>query len=149
MHDIINSLEKRRRVAAIVVLLLAFVALVFSLNFQLSPPSYFDPKYNSIFTYALIVYKVIELPILYYLLFHRYIVKLRKVPYVIDKYPKLSKHTKLLFFLIPQGNTIFGLIAYKLSGNVLYFLLFSFIALITLFLVKPKKLEFAAISTQA
>lgn len=141
MIELINVLEKRRKIAALVVILLTFLALAVNINFQISPVSYFDPKYNIYFVYGLIVYKILELPIIYYLLFHRYILKFRKLQNNSEYFNKLQKHTKLLFFLIPQGNIVFGIIAYKLSGDVSYFLIFSFIALLVLLLVKPKRLK--------
>lgn len=141
MQEFIKLLDKRRKTAIYVVVLLFFVALGVNYNFEISVSSYFNPEYNMTFVYVLIVYKIIELPILYYLLFHRYILKLQSSLEILTYIDKLKKHTKLLFFLIPQGNTIFGMIAYKLSGDVTYFFIFSFIAFITLLLVKPQSLK--------
>ena len=141
MQELINSLNKRRIVTIFIVLLFAIIALLFNYNFQITQPTYFDGKYNSYIYNGLIIYKIIELIIIYYLLFYRYIIRLRSTAYTVEEYPKLKKHTNLFFFLIPQGNTIFGIIAYKVSGSVLYFLIFSFIALVTLILVKPNILQ--------
>lgn len=123
-----------------VVVLLAILAVIISFNFKITPTSYFGGSYNNYFLVGLIVYKLIELPILYYLLLYRHVVHIRKNDNYLEKFPKIKKHTKLLLFLIPQGNTIFGIISYKLSGNVMFFILFSTIAIITLILVKPDKL---------
>jgi hypothetical protein len=144
MLELIDHLNKRRIIVMIIVVLLAIIAITVSYNFQITPSTYFGGKYNSIFIYSLIIYKIIELLILYYLLFHRHFSYLRNKTNHEDFLPKLRKHLKLLFFLVPQGNTIFGIIAYKLSGNVAYFLLFSCIALITLYLIKPNNLNVTA-----
>ncbi|MFK5938681.1 MAG: hypothetical protein QM497_09840 [Sulfurimonas sp.] len=140
MQDLVLHLSKRRAIMMGVVVLLAILAIIVSFNFKITPTSYFGGSYNNYFLFALIVYKLIELPILYYLLLHRHVVHVRKYDNYLERLPKIKKHTKLLLFLIPQGNTIFGIIAYKLSGNVMFFLLFSSIAIITLFLTKPDKL---------
>ena len=123
-----------------IVILLAILAIIVSFNFKITPTSYFGGSYNNYFLIGLIIYKLIELPVLYYLLLYRHVVHVRKYDNYLERLPKIKKHTKLLLFLIPQGNTIFGIIAYKLSGDVIFFLLFSAIAIITLFLIKPYKL---------
>lgn len=141
MQELVSYLIKRRQRMMGIVVLLAFVAIILSYTIHLTPSSYFGGKYNYTFIYALIAYKLIELPILYYFLLHRHLVALRKNINVSERVPKLRKHAKLLFFLIPQGNTIFGIIAYKLSGDILYFLIFSCIALATLFIIRPNRLN--------
>ena len=141
MHETVTYLSKRRIIMMRVVVLLAIVAIVVSYTIQIPQAKYFGGKYNSAFIYSLIMYKLIELPILYYLLLHRHIVALKLNINTAQRLLKFRKHAKLLLFLIPQGNTVFGLIAYRLSGNVLYFLLFSSIALITLYLIKPNKIK--------
>ena len=140
MQDLVLHLSKRRAIMMGIVVLLALFAIIVSFNFKMTPTSYFGGSYNNYFLFALVVYKLIELPILYYFLLHRHVVHVRKNDNYLERLPKIKKHTKLLLFLIPQGNTIFGIIAYKLSGDVVFFLLFSFIAIITLFLTKPDKL---------
>lgn len=141
MQELIHALNKRRIVTIYIVGLFALIAVVFDYNFDTTTPTYFDGKYNMLIANGLILYKFIELAIIYYFLFHRYTIKLRTLTYTTENYPKLKKHTNLLLFLIPQGNTIFGIIAFKMSGSVLYFLIFSFIALISLLLVKPNTLQ--------
>ena len=123
-----------------IVVFLGVIAIFVSFNFQVTPTSYFGGQYNNYFVIGLIVYKMIELPVLYYLLLHRHVLHVKKHNNYEEIFEKIKKHTKLLLFLIPQGNTIFGIIAYKLTGNVFFFLLFSSIALITLFLTRPNKL---------
>lgn len=140
MQELVLHLSKRRLIMMIIVVALAVVAIIVSYNFQITPTAYYGGAYNRYFLVGLIIYKLIELPILYYLLLHRHVMYVRKHDIYDEKLQKIKKHTKLFFFLIPQGNTIFGIIAYKLSGEVIYFLLFSGIALLTLFLIKPNKL---------
>lgn len=141
MEDLIGFLIKRRTIMMGIVVFLAVLAVSVSYFIHLSPSTYFGGKYNKTFIYALIVYKFIELPILYYLLLHRHLRALRKTLNQEELLLKLRKHSKLLLFLIPQGNTVFGIIAYKLSGNVFYFLFFSLVAIITLYLIKPNKFK--------
>lgn len=140
MLDLVSYLHKRRIKMMVTVVGLAFLAVIISFNLQFSPSSYFGGKYNNDFVIFLVIYKLVELPILYYLLMHRHILGLQKENYIEEKSEKIYKHTKLLLFLIPQGNTVFGFIAYKLTANVYYFLLFSSIALITLYIIRPNKL---------
>jgi len=140
MVELSDYLQKRRRLMVKIVLLLAIIAIVASYFLTITPSNYFGGKYNYYLLYFLILYKLIELPSLYYILFHKHLINLKNNTNYKEKHEKIKKHSKLLLFLIPQGNTVFGIIAYKLTGNIIYFLLFSTIALITLFLVKPNKL---------
>ncbi len=125
----------------LVVALLALVATIISFNYEIKSPTYFDGLYNMYFVYGLIVYKLIELPIIYYILLHRHIPSIKTNIDNLEWIKKLEKRVKLLYFLIPQGNTIFGLIAFKLSGQLIYFYVFSIIAIVTLILVRPNKLN--------
>lgn len=148
MDRLIESLEKRRKVAFIAVILLSLIALIINSTISVAPLNYFDGEYNLYGVYFLIIYKLIELPILYYLLMYRYIDKMYKFGEDSDFTKKVTKHTKLLLFLIPQGNVVFGIIAYKLSGDVMYFLTFSLIALITLSFLQIKKINTCSVTTQ-
>jgi hypothetical protein len=141
MEEITGYLKKRRAISMIVVTTLAFIAVGVSWKFHISRALYFNGAYNTIFIYALIVYKIIELVLLSYFLFYRHQRYLKNNEYTYEFLVTLKKHTKLLFFLIPQGNTIFGIIAYKLSGEVFYFLIFSCIALVTLTIINPNSLK--------
>ncbi len=140
MQKLVSSLEKRKSFFLKLLALFAILALIFNIFITLSPLEYFDGKYNSYFIYALIVYKIIELFVIYYILMHRHIRFMQKNRVSEAFKKKLQKHTKLLLFLILQGNTVFGVIAFKLSANVLFFLLFSCIALVALLLFNPKKI---------
>lgn len=140
MQTVVFHLEKRKIFIMKLLFLFASLALLFNYFFTIIPPQYFDGKYNMYFVYGLIVYKIVELFIIYYILMHRHILFLRKNSLTETLIKKLQKHSKLLLFLVIQGNTVFGIIAFKFSGNVLFFLLFSCIAFITLLLIKPNKL---------
>ncbi len=140
MQELVLHLSKRRLAMMGIILIFALTSLIVNYNFNIEPASYFDGKYNTIILYSLILYKLIELPILYYILFYRHLLKVVKNINVDESFETIKKHTKLLFFLIPQGNIVFGVISFKVSGDVLYFLIFCFIALITLFVTKPHKL---------
>jgi hypothetical protein len=141
MREAIVSLTKRRWISMVVVVMLAFISLIVSWSFQISRATYFGGQYNFIFTYSLIAYKLLELSLLSYFLFYRHRAYLKRNDLTAEFVVTLKKHVKLLLFLIPQGNTVFGIIAYKLSGNVLYFLIFSLIALLTLFIINPNSLK--------
>ncbi len=141
MYDVTVYLMKRRRIAMFAVIVLALIAVIVSWNFHISRLMYFGGKYNNLFIYSLIVYKILELLLLSHFLFYRHNRYLRKNDPTPLFLVTVKKHAKFLLFLIPQGNTIFGIIAYKLSGNVLYFLIFSFIALLTLFIINPNSLN--------
>jgi hypothetical protein len=141
MQEVIVYLRKRRLISIFVVIVLALIAVTVSWNFHISRALYFNGQYNAIFIYSLIVYKILELVLLSYFLFYRHKRYLNKNDPTQEFLVTLKKHTKLLLFLIPQGNTIFGIIAYKLSGEVLYFLIFSCIALVTLTIINPNSLK--------
>lgn len=141
MIDLINLLRRRRIIAAAAVVLIAMIAIIIHMTIHITPLDYFDGQYNYQMIYGLLIYKIIELIVLYYILMYRHIVALQNDGYHHERLPKIQKHTKLLYFLIPQGNTVFGLIAYKLSGDVKFFLIFSLIALIALFIIKPNRLK--------
>ncbi|QSZ42815.1 hypothetical protein GJV85_12050 [Sulfurimonas aquatica] len=148
MQELVTYLHKRRIIMISAIFIIAIIGFIFHINFSLDPVTYFDGKYNIFIIYFLIIYKLIELPVLYYILMYRYIRKLSKSNSDLSKSNnnydlnlKIKKHTKLLYFLIPQGNTVFGIIAYKVSGEILYFYLFLLIALVTLILIRPTSLS--------
>lgn len=135
MTELELLLKKRKKIAVFAIFVFAFIITFVDYNFDITPLTYFEPQYNTYAIYFLIVYKLVELPILYYILFHRNIALSKDKTSNSKEYLRLLKHTKLLLFLIPQGNIIFGIIAYKLSTDLLYSFLFISIAFMTLFLV--------------
>lgn len=91
--------------------------------------------------YFLIGYKVIELGIFYMLFYKKHYLKVLAEEYHITYLEKFEKQAKKFFFLVPQGSIVFGILSYKLSGNVLYLWLFLSIAALVLWRVDPKKLQ--------
>lgn len=140
MENLISSLNKRRSVIFFIIGIFSVLSLLIHFNYEVTIFSYFEEKHNILFIYGLIVYKLFELPLLYYILLHRHLLALKKEGENVETYSKLEKQSKVLFFLIIQGNTIFGIIAYKLSANILFFLLFMLIALIITHIIKPTKI---------
>ena len=128
-------------ISMLAVIVLSFIAIGVSWKFHINRALYFNGEYNIVLIYSLIVYKIIELVLLSYFLFYRHKRYLCNNEPTQEFLVTLKKHTKLLFFLIPQGNTIFGIIAFKLSGEVFYFLIFSCIAMVTLVIMNPNSLK--------
>jgi len=60
--------------------------------------------------------------------------------YHITALEKFEKQAKKFFFLVPQGSIVFGILSYKLSGDIRYLWLFLSMAGILLWWVNPKKL---------
>ncbi|MDA7817218.1 hypothetical protein N9A28_03390 [Sulfurimonas sp.] len=139
MTEWVLYLNRRRLYMFSVIILSMIIAIIVDYNFTIEKPTYFEGKYNMQIVYFLILYKLIELPILYYLLFHRYVSQVIRKINNKESFVKLKKHTKLLFFLIPQGNIVFGVISYKVSGEISYFFIFTIIAIIALFMTKPNR----------
>lgn len=145
MEDITLYLSKRRLLMMKIVALIFLLSLVYNHYFSITPLNYFDGKYNFKFVYGLMLYKLVELIILCYLLFFRYIKIFNE--YIADDalLMKYKKHVKLLLFLIPQGNVVFGIISYKLTGEIIYLLFFLIVAIITIYIINPKSNKFRAI----
>lgn len=141
LYELIKQLERRRLIALFLVGIIGCIAIIFSWYVHIKPLQYFGGDYNNMIIYGLFFYKLIELLVLYYLLMYRHILFLLNKGFDTTEFPKIQKHTRLLYFLIPQGNTVFGMIAYKLSGEVKFFLFFSFIAVVALFIIKPNRLN--------
>lgn len=136
MDELIAQLHTRRKIGSLAVFFSVLVAIVVSLTIDITP-SFELEAYGLMIVEALFAYKVIELFVIYYLLIHRYI----REP-LSQSFDKMVKHSKLFYFLVPQGNIVFGMIAFKVSGDVRYFLFFSLIALFVLLIMNPNKLYF-------
>ena len=93
MEELVTYLIKRRMIMMGIVVFMAILALVASYFIRLTPSSYFGGKYNTLFVYGLIVYKLIELLILYYLLLHRHLVILLNHTHYEENLPKHASHT--------------------------------------------------------
>lgn len=140
MQNIKLRLNKHRTIALIVLLAIAILSLVVDRYFPFSPPSYIDAKYHMPLVYFLIGYKVIELGIFYMIFYKKHYLKTLAEEYHITSLEKFEKQAKKFFFLVPQGSIVFGILSYKLSGNILYLWLFLAIAATVLWWVNPKKL---------
>ena len=75
------------------------------------------------------------------LFYKKHYLKALAEEYHIMSLEKFEKQAKKFFFLVPQGSIVFGVLSYKLSGNLVYLWLFLAIAATVLWWVDPKKLE--------
>lgn len=141
MHAVKLSLIKRRKIGALVLLFIALLGYVINRYYPFSPPSYISPDYRMPMVYFLITYKVVELGIFYMLFYRKHYLKLLEAQFHTHLLEKFEKNAKRFFFLVPQGSIVFGILSYKLSTHIGYLWLFLVIALSTLLLVNPKKLE--------
>ena len=105
MEQLVTSLEKRRNIAYVAVFVIFLLVLAVDLLYTVEPLMYYEGKYNMYGVYFLFIYKLIELPILYYILMHRYLCMMQKFESDPVFAKKASKHMKLFLFLIPQGNS--------------------------------------------
>ena len=141
MKEIKTSLYKRRKIGFIVLFIIALLGYLINLYYPLTPPSYVKPQWRMPMVYFLITYKVIELGIFYLLFYRKHYLKLLEAQFHTQLLEKFEKNAKRFFFLVPQGSIVFGILSYKLSGEIGYLWLFLTIALSTLLLVNPKKLQ--------
>jgi len=140
MKTIKPSLSKRRKIGFLVLLAIAILGFVINRYYPFSPPSYISPAWRMPMVYGLIFYKIIELGIFYMLFYRKHYLKLLETEFHTHVLEKFEKNAKRFFFLVPQGSIVFGILSYKLSGEISYLWLFLSIATITLLLVNPKKL---------
>lgn len=121
-----------------ILLVVAVIGISIDRFFDIPSTSYFGEEYNLPIVYGLITYKIIELSILYFIFYYRHMTKLSIQDDTNELLCKFEKNAKRFFTLVPHGSVIFGIISYKLTVNIWFFLLFLLIAITTLFLVKPK-----------
>jgi len=137
----VEALRKRRRMMFYIVFALSLVGILIDNIFTIEAISYFeDAQTNMYMVYFLIGYKLVELNVLYIFFYKRNLVKYYASEHTDDLVRKFEKNAKRFFMLVPHGNVIFGIISYKLTANIGFFLLFMSIATIALYLVKPKKI---------
>lgn len=139
MEKVILNLHKRRTIMFCIILALALIAIIIDNTFQISPSEYFEVETRLYMVYFLISYKLVELTAFYFFFYRRHMVKYHATEHNDDLMAKFNKNAKRFFTLVPHGSVIFGFIAYKLTVNIWFFLLFMVIASTALFLVKPKK----------
>ena len=134
----LNSLQNRKKYAYTAVFVSTLILIAFDTFVGITPSSFIPHKYKYAAILFLFVYKIVELFILMRLFFVRYL-KNESTYYNADK---IFKHLKLMLYLIPQGNIVFGIISYKISGSLPYYFLFMVIAVIALKFVENEKLEY-------
>ncbi len=124
-----------------IVFCIACIGIGVDYLFDIEAVSYFeDVQTNMYLVYFLIGYKLIELNILYFFFYHRHMLKYYDQEHCDEMLKKFNKNAKRFFMLVPHGSVIFGIISYKLTAQIGFFLLFLSIASIALYLVKPKKI---------
>lgn len=139
MEKVILSLHKRRKIMFYIILVLALIAIIVDNIYQINPSEYFEVETRLYMVYFLISYKLIELTSFYLFFYRRHMIKYHNSEHNDDLMAKFDKNAKRFFSLVPHGSVIFGIISYKLTVNIWFFLLFMVIASTALFLVKPKK----------
>jgi uncharacterized membrane protein YczE len=140
MQQIKRSLSKRRKIGFVVLLSIAVIGYFIHYYYPFRPPNYISAEYRMPLVYFLIAYKIIELGIFYLIFYRKHYLKLLEAEFHIHILEKFEKNAKRFFFLVPQGSIVFGILSYKLSGEIGYLWIFLCIAASTLFLVNPKKL---------
>jgi len=140
MQNTKQRLNKRRNIALVVLVVIALLSLIVEHYSPLSPPTYIDAKYRMPLVYFLIGYKIVELGIFYLIFYKKHYLKTLAEEYHVTSLEKFEKQAKKFFFLVPQGSIVFGVLSYKLSGNIFYLWLFLTIAATLLWWVDPKKL---------
>lgn len=141
MKHIKLSLLKRRKIGLLILGVVAVLGYMMDIYYPFSPPTYINEKWHMPMVYFLISYKIIELGIFYLVFYRKHYLRLVESEFHLDFVDKFKKNAKRFFFLVPQGSIVFGILSYKLSGDIQYLWLFLFIAAMTLLMVDPKKLK--------
>jgi len=136
-----SSLIRRRNVGILILSVIATLGYIINLYYPFTPPIFMESRFRMPLVYFLIVYKILELVIFYLLFYRNPYLKLAETQFHTHFEEKFKKNAKLFFFLVPQGSIVFGILSYKISGQILYLWLFLLIAFFTLVLVDPKKLK--------
>jgi len=139
VENVITKLQARRKIMFIIIFVVFILAVSVDMFFDIQAVDYFEYKTQMLMVNALIVYKLIELGIIYFIFYHRHLRKFHTDKSDDKLLTRFEKNGKRFFMLVPQGNIVFGIISYKLTGSVGFLLLFLLFALITLSLVKPHK----------
>lgn len=141
LQKIKHALIRRRNIGLVILLIIAFLGYFINRYYPFTPPGYISPEWRKPFVYFLLVYKVIELVIFYLLFYRKHYIKLIETQFHIQLLKKFEKNAKRFFFLVPQGSIVFGLLSYKLTGDIGHLWLFLTIAGITLLAINPKHLQ--------
>jgi hypothetical protein len=138
MENLISALQKRRRLMFYILFVVAIIGIGVDRLFEISPADYYSPVLQLYFVYGLISYKLVELVLLYFFFYHRHMLKCTLAEHDKVLRARFEKNAKRFFMLVPHGSVIFGIIAYKLTAELEYFLQFLGIAIIALSLVRPQ-----------
>ncbi len=138
--EVKENLLKRRKMMFPILLLITCLALLVEVVFHIEVSSSLDASVQMYMVFGMIAYKIVELFAIYHYFYKRYWVKYLQSPDDSKPLQKFDKNGKRFFMLVPHGNVIFGMITYKLSGEIGVFLLFMLFAVVTLLLVNPKNL---------
>jgi hypothetical protein len=141
MQKIKTTLLKRRKIVTMVLVTVAVLAALVNYFFIVTPPGYIPPGWRMPLVYLLIGYKLIELTLFYLFLYKKPYLKVIDQAFHTQVLEDFEKRAKKFFFLVPQGSIVFGILSYKLSGNIYYLWLFLLIALVVVVKVDPEKLE--------
>ena len=132
-----EPLLARRRLMGKVVLFFALLSFIFEFFIGLERAQWFDePSWHFGMAYGMVAYKLIELRLLYLWFFVR--TYKRFIAYKCSEAQAL-RSMKRFYLLVLHGSTIFGIVTYKLTGMMTFFLLFMAIAGWTLWMVNPRK----------
>jgi len=138
MKNVVRSLQRRRKLMIIVVMVVFVLSFAVDQMIEVKALDYFEYETQTLMVYGLILYKLIELVIIYFIFYHRHMLKCYLNHFHTDFLARFEKNGKRFFMLVPQGNIVFGIISYKLTAQIEFLWLFLLFALITLWLVKPK-----------
>ena len=139
MNSVLEKLQARRKMMFIIVVSVFMIALVIDQVFTVQAVDYFEYKTQTYMVYGLIVYKLIELVIIYFIFYYRHMIKCKDSQSDETILARFEKNGKRFFMLVPQGNIVFGIISYKFTGSVEFLLLFLLFAFTTLCIVQPNK----------
>lgn len=138
MENLISNLQNRRRLMFYILFAIALIGIGVDRFFEISPADYYSPALQLYFVYGLIAYKLVELLVLYFFFYHRHMIRCSLAEHDELLRALFEKNAKRFFMLVPHGSVIFGIISYKLTAELAYFLLFLSIAFVALSLVRPQ-----------
>ncbi|MCF6244018.1 MAG: hypothetical protein L3J43_03160 [Sulfurovum sp.] len=141
MEKIKRSLLKRKKIGMFILLLVAILGYIIHIYYPFHPLLYVSRQWRMPLVYFLLAYKIVELGIFYFIFYHKPYQKLLESLFHTHYEEKFKINAKRFFFLVPQGSIVFGILSYKISGEIGYLWLFLAIAATVLLLVNPKNLK--------
>jgi hypothetical protein len=143
--DVLRDLGRRRRLMFFILFVATSIVFLVNALFEIEISDSLEIQTQQFLVYVLIIYKVIELFVIYTVFYKRHLKKYLKSDKDGSLLAKFEKNGKRFFMLVAQGNIVFGVISFKLLANPYIFLLFMAFALTTLLAINPKKLARADI----